>query len=178
MSEIATLRSVPPASAPAAEGNVPPGASPSAIAAALVWQWRRGTGPDPRLAQAAAARRRGVIGAVVGLVVAAILFHWRPTAAAAIAAVAVLLGLLALVSPLGGYRHVMRLVDLFAHGVGVVMTWLLMGIAWVFVFLPGGLLLRATGKLRITRGADARQASYWTPAQEVAPGIEPYKKSF
>jgi len=176
MSEIAALSSVPPAAAPA--GSEGEASSPAAVAAALVWQWRRGSAPAARGAQAAAARKKGAIGAVVGLAVAALVFRWRPHAAEGIAAVAVLMGLLALASPLGAYRQVMRLVDVFAHGVGVVMTWLLMALAWLLVFLPGGLLLRAMGKLRITRGADARQASYWSAAHDVPPGIESYTKSF
>src|SRR4051812_962865 len=108
MSEIAALSgSGPSAAAPAS------GPSASEAAAALVWQWDRGVPPDLRPRQAAAARKRGAIGALVGLLVAAALFHWRPRTAEVVAVVAVLAGLLALVSPLGGYRLLTRGLDAF-----------------------------------------------------------------
>ena len=88
------------------------------------------------------------------------------------------LALLAIVSPLGAYRQVMRFFDLFAHAVGVVMTWVLLGVAWLLVFLPVGLALRAGGKLRITKKPAPQLGSYWSPAQDVAPGIAPYEKPF
>jgi hypothetical protein len=183
MSDIAALPGTPSAQAPGAQTAAAPAAAArpqaaSARAAALMWQWRRADDGAARARQAAAARKKGAWGGAIGLAVATALWFWKPGMATVVAAVAVLLALLALASPLGAYKQIMRVFDLFAHGVGVVMTWVLMSLAWLLVFLPAGLLLRAAGKLRITKGPAAQLASYWSPAQDVAPGIEPYKKPF
>ena len=173
MSEIAAL----PGGGPSAVGAASRRPA-SEAAAALVWQWQQGAAPDPRPRPAAAARRRGAIGALVGLLIAAALFHWRPRTAEVVAVVAVLTGLLALVSPLGGYRQLMRAVDAFARWVGTTMTWVLMSVVWLLVFLPVGLLLRAGHKLRITRAPEPRLPSYWSAATKVDEGIAPYQKPF
>jgi hypothetical protein len=95
---------------------------------AVVWDWNRtGTGDDPNEAKRnAAARKRGVIGGLIGLLVAAaVYFFWRPGLAYVIAAVSLALALLALAAP-PAYRKVAGLLDRFGHAVGMAMTWLLM----------------------------------------------------
>jgi hypothetical protein len=148
-----------------------------AAAAATVWRWReKETGTD-RPRAASAARKKGVLGGLIGLAVAGALSFWRPNFAMFVAAIAVLMTLLALASPLGGFRRLTALLDAFAHAVGVAVTWLLMTIAYSLLFLPAGLLLRAAGKLGITRHGDARLASYWRDAK-MPTGIDAYRKPF
>jgi hypothetical protein len=153
-------------------------AASRAAAAATVWRWReKESGPDRSLA-AAAARKKGALGGLIGLTVAGALSFWRPNLAIVVAAIAVLTMLLALVSPLGGFRRFTALLDAFAHGVGVAVTWLLMTVAYYLLFLPVGLLLRAAGKLGITRHGDVRLASYWREAKPPAGGLDAYRKPF
>ena len=148
-----------------------------AAAAATVWRWReKETGTD-RARAAAAARKKGALGGLIGLAVAGALSFWKPNLAMVVAAVALLMATLALASPLGGFRRVTAVLDSFAHAVGVAVTWLLMTIAYYLLFLPAGLLLRAAGKLGITRHGDARLASYWREAK-MPTGIDAYRKPF
>jgi VIT1/CCC1 family predicted Fe2+/Mn2+ transporter len=152
-----------------------------AEASSVAWSWRdRAAGEAvAREREAAANRRKGVIGALIGLAVAALLyfvFH-RPVAAAVVAAIAVLIVLLALASPLGLYKGLTRALDRFAHAVGSGMTWVLMPVLFYVVFLPIGLLLRTRGKLAISKSADPRLSTYWkTPERERTP--ESYRKQF
>ncbi len=152
-----------------------------AEASSIAWSWRdRAAGEAAaRDREAAANRRKGVIGGVIGLAVAAVIyfvFH-RPVAAAVVAAIAVLIGLLALASPLGLYKGLTRALDRFAHAVGSVLTWILMPVLFYLVFLPMGLLLRARGKLAISKSADPRMPTYWkTTERERTP--ESYRKQF
>ena len=152
-----------------------------AEASSVAWSWRdRAAGEAAaREREAAANRRKGVIGALIGLAVAALLyfvFH-RPGAAAVVGAIAVVIGLLALASPLGLYKGLTRALDRFAHAVGSAVTWVLMPILFYVVFLPIGLLLRSRGKLAISKSADPRLTTYWkTPERERTP--ESYRKQF
>ncbi len=151
-------------------------------AAALVWDWRgreaRQAGADAR--EAAGARRRGLIGLGVGLGVAA-LIHFvlhRPRVALVVAGIAALLALLALVSPRGLYRQAMRGLDLFAHGVGTGVTWILMALLYFLLFLPVGLLLRAGRKLGIAKHYDPKLASYWKEPQARPGTLDAYRRQF
>lgn len=152
-----------------------------AEASSVAWSWRdRAAGnAEAQAREAAANRRKGVIGALIGLTVAALLyfvFH-RPMAAAVVAGIAILIGLLALASPLGLYKGLTRALDRFAHFVGSGVTWVLMPILFYVVFLPIGLLLRMRGKLAISKSADPRMTTYWkTTERERTP--ESYRKQF
>ena len=66
----------------------------------------------------------------------------------------------------------------FARVVGVALTWLLMGLAYYLLFLPVGLFLRATGKLRLEKRPDAARPSYWRPATRRPPGLDAYRRQF
>lgn len=152
-----------------------------AEASSVAWSWRdRAAGEAmEREREAAANRRKGVIGALIGLAVAALLyfvFH-RPVAAAVVAGIAVVIALLALASPLGLYKGLTRALDRFAHAVGSGVTWVLMPVLFYVVFLPIGLLLRARGKLAISKNADPRMPTYWKSTErERTP--ESYRKQF
>jgi len=152
---------------------------------ALVWNWRAtagdkagATGPHGSAA-AAAARRQGVIGGAVGLAAAALAFllH-RAGLAAAVAAVSLTIALLALAAPLTLYRRLRDALDRFGHGVGVAVTWVLMTVLFYLLFLPVGLVMRATGKLAFTRFADPGIDSYWTSTEGRIPTPESYRKQF
>lgn len=147
-------------------------------AAEGAWQWRRAPEDDSTARAASAARRRGILGGAIGLLVASGLYLWKPHAALLVASIAVATTLLALVSPLGGFRRLTLVLEAFARGLGLAMTWLLMGLAYYLLFLPCGLLLRAAGRLRITRGADGGRASYWEESTAAPASLESYRRPF
>ena len=94
---------------------------PNAQASSIAWNWRdRASRADAaRAREAASNRTRGLIGGAVGLAVAALLylvFH-KGTAAGVVAAIAVVIALTALASPLGAYKTLSRWLDRFAHAV-------------------------------------------------------------
>ena len=163
--------------APAPPVAPPAGSRPEAAAAAWPWRRRAADVEAPRRA-AAAQRRRGVIGGVVGSLVALLLWQWRPTMALVVLAIATLLTLLALVSPLGAFRQVSRALEAFARGVGLALTWVLMTVVYYGLFLPVGLLLRARGRLRLRKRLDPAAPSYWTPVPERQRTLDGYRRQF
>ncbi|HVR09017.1 MAG TPA: hypothetical protein VMW75_13290 [Thermoanaerobaculia bacterium] len=146
----------------------------------LVWNWRAAADAGDARGEAAAARRQGAIGGGVGLAVAAALaFLLRRTGlAAAVAAVAIAVALLALATPLTLYRQLRGALDRLGSWVGTAVTWLLMTVLFYLLFLPVGLVLRATGKLAFTRFADPALATYWTTTADRVPTAESYRKQF
>jgi len=155
---------------------------PNAQASSVAWSWRdRAAGLEAaRAREAASNRTKGLIGGVIGLAVAALfylVFH-KVRTAEVIAAVAVLVALTALASPLGAYKTLSRWLDRFAHAVGSAVTWVLMTVLFYVVFLPAGLILRR--KLAVTKGADKRLPTYWiaTEERERARTPESYRKQF
>lgn len=152
--------------------------SPSAV----IWQWRRDSAAEARALAAAArgARVRGAIQGCVGLAVAllvAFVFH-RPTIASVIASIAGIVTLVALVSPLGGFRWLTGLVEKLGRAIGLAMTWILMPLIYFLFFLPVGLYLRARGKTGITRGADPKLPTYWISTEAHPSGAETYERQF
>jgi hypothetical protein len=148
---------------------------------AAIWRWNGGeTTAQERGREAAAARRRGLLGGVIGLAVAALFYFLfkRPVAAAVIAAVALLFTLLALLAPLTAYKSVTRALDRFAYAVGTAVTWVLLTLLYYIFFLPLGWFLRARGKLAITRSFDPRLPSYWTSLESRARTPESYRRQF
>lgn len=151
--------------------------------AALVWNWRRAEGKDSSQAdeakQNAAARKKGVIGGVVGLTVAAIIYFYfeRPILAAVVAGIALVLTLLAFLAP-AAHRKVQGLLDRFAHGVGMAVTWVLMTVLYYLLFLPVGLFLRARKRLAVTQHPDRRLPSYWSSTEDRPWTAESYRKQF
>jgi hypothetical protein len=97
---------------------------------------------------------------VVGLVVAALLALWKPLFAAVVAAIALLLLAIALATP-GAYARIAAGLERFGHWVGRAMTWLLMPLLYYLLFFPVGLVLRTTGKLRVTRRPEPARTTYW-----------------
>jgi hypothetical protein len=148
---------------------------------AVVWRWSGGeTEPQKRAREAAAARKRGLLGGVIGLAVAAVFYFLlkRQEAAAVIASIALLFTLLALLAPLTAYKSVTRALDRFAHVLGMAVTWLLLTLMYFLFFLPLGWFLRTRGKLAITRSFDPRLPSYWTSLEDRARAPESYRRQF
>jgi hypothetical protein len=145
---------------------------------AVIWNWRQAGDPQAKVREAAAARKRGLLGGVLGLAAAAVIHHFKPMAGIVVAAVALFFLILALASPLGLYRRLTELLDRFAHVVGAAVTWVLMTVLYYVFFLPVGLFLRAGGKLGITHGFDRRLASYWTKAAARPHDPAVYRKQF
>ena len=146
---------------------------------AVVWNWRaadKQTGADPAR-EAAAARRRGLLGLVIGLLAAALLFFWKPVLAGVVAAISLILALIAFAAPLTLHKKVTRALDAFARGVGMAVTWVLMPLLYYLLFLPVGLLLRARRRLGITRTPDPALATYWKPTLRDK-SAESYRKQF
>jgi|GEM_PF-1949330 len=156
------------------ESDSLPEAAPADPVTATVWPWWRdaGSGPDsPTGRQAASQARRGAaLRTLVGLAIAALLLLWKPWLAAVVAVISLLVLALALASPLGLYARFEHALDRLAHGVGLAVTWVLMPILYLVLFLPVGLLLRATGKLRLTRRPDPAATTYWRSPREDADG--------
>ena len=86
------------------------------------------------------------------------------------------LTLLALLAP-AAHARVEQGMKAFGRLVAAVLTWLLMPVLFYLVFLPTGLLLRARGRLRITRRPDPSLTTYWAePARTPTP--ESYRRQF
>jgi hypothetical protein len=155
---------------------------PRAEASAIAWDWRGRSRveAEKRANEARSLRIRGAIGGAVGLTVAALLYFvaHRETAAMVVAAIAVILALLALVAPLTAFKKVSGVLEAFARGVASAVTWVLMTLLYYVVFLPVGLVLRGRGKLAITKGADRRLATYWTPTEGRETPLESYRRQF
>jgi hypothetical protein len=154
----------------------------AARAAGTVWQWRRrdSGGDAARKRAAAAARVQGLIGLGVGLTVAAVLRFWlgHPRMALVVAGISVALALIALLSPTGVQPKVAAALQRFGRLVGTAVTWVLMTLTYALLFVPVGLFLRATGKLRLQKAYDARRASYWQPAADRPPSLDRYRRQF
>jgi hypothetical protein len=144
-------------------------------AAAVIWRWR----PSQEEGSVAArGRRRGLVRGAVGLGVAVLLGLWKPVVGAVAAVLAVALLAVALASPGGLYPRVERWLAAFARSVAVAVSWLTLTVVHVFVFLPLGLLLRATGRLRITRALDPEATTYWRPADVSGGGPRSHERQF
>jgi hypothetical protein len=156
-------------------------------ASSPVWNWRAAAADAAapgerrrRAREAAAARRQGAIGGGVGLAVAAAI-AWplhRPGLATAVAAVALLVALLAVATPLTLYRWLRSALDRLGHWVGTAVTWLLMTLLFYLLFLPVGLAMRAMGKLALTRFAEPNLITYWTSTADRGHPAESYRKQF
>jgi hypothetical protein len=152
------------------------------VPSTVVWDWRAraGAAEARRAREAAEIRRRGLLGAVIGLAVAAVVwFLWkRPVPAVVIATVALLLSLPGLAAPLTAGRQVARGLDRLAYGVGLGVTWVLMTLLFYLLFLPVGLLLRARGRLRIARAWEPQRPTYWVSTGERPRTPESYRRQF
>ena len=130
-------------------------------ASEAIWSWRAGgveTGPER---SAVCARRQGMVRAGIALAVAALLALWKPVLGAVAGGVALVLLTLALASPGGLSRRVEGWIATFARAAGTAVSLVTLTVLHVLVLTPLGLMLRATGQLRIERSPEPDAASYW-----------------
>ena len=132
-------------------------------AAAVVWDWRNraaGVGGPA----ASRVRLRGLLQAVVAaLFGGALFFFWSRTIGSVVLAVASLVGLSALASPLGLFAAIERLFLALGRATGRVLTWLLLVPVFYAFFAPFGQLLRRGRRDRLKRQLEPDAASYWEP---------------
>jgi hypothetical protein len=154
----------------------------SKAAAAVSWKWREKAGnPEAaRAREAAAARKQGLVGLSIGLAVAMIFYFalGRHRMALAVAAVAAVLALVAFLFPLTLHKKIAAGLAAFGHAFGTAVTWILMTFLYYVLFLPVGLFLRKTGKLRIAGGPERAASTYWTSTEERQPTLESYRRQF
>lgn len=136
------------------------------------WTWAAGRRREETSASSpqtvARARRRGLARGALGLAVAAGIALWRPALGAVVGAVAVGVLLSALLAPRSLYPRLESWLEAFARGVGTAVSWTTLTVVHLLVFLPLGVLLRATGSLRIATDLDPEAATYWRPADSTA----------
>jgi hypothetical protein len=101
--------------------------------------------------------------AVAALLGGAILFFWSRAIGTVVLAVASIVGLSALVSPLGLYAAIERLFLALGRATGRVLTWVLLVPVFYGFFAPFGSLLRRGRRDRLKRRLEPDAASYWEP---------------
>ncbi|MCB1150238.1 hypothetical protein KDK88_01730 [bacterium] len=141
---------------------------------AVVWNWRHAA----PAASGGHARRRGLIQTAVILAVAAGLRwglgHELPAMIAAGVA-AVVLGTSQAVP--GAFAAIEGFGKRLGFWVGTALTWLTLVPLWLLVFLPAGLILKATGRDPLHRKPHAPGLTYWIPRRS-RPAPEDYARQF
>ncbi|MFC1609860.1 hypothetical protein ACFL6C_02790 [Myxococcota bacterium] len=136
-------------------------------AAAAVWRSGDKTAKSrPRL--------RGLIQALIGALATA-LFAWldKTTLACIVGGIAGFVFLSALLSPHGLLAVMNGVVARLAHGIGMMVTWLVMVPVFTLFFTPFGLLLRRGQRDPLKRQMAAQTTTYWR--QRSDPGSEPHR---
>ncbi len=129
-------------------------------ASASIWRWRDAT--EDRGRAASSQRRAGVIRALVGLTAGGLLYYFeRPIVAGVAWSISGLTLVLALVSPLGAYAALDRLVARAGRGVGLVLTWLLLAPAYYLVLTPLAWAIRLR-RDPLRRTLEPERESYWS----------------
>ena len=133
----------------------------------------RSISPPSEAMQAAALRRSGSLRALVPLAAGALLF-WlgRPIASSIAVGLGALTLVLALVSPTRGYLALSRAIARLGEGVGLVLSWVLLGPVFFLFFVPFGLLGRRGRGDRIGRTFDRTATTYWITRPERSPEAE------
>ena len=157
----------------------------SPAAAAAVWRWRDAT---PAFAAAArrerrhrrhALRRQGSVRALVGAAVGGVLLLVGATILARVAWVGAGLVLLAaLASPDGLYSAIGRGLALLGHGIGRLLTIVLLTPVYGLFFVPFGRLLRRGRRDKLERWFDKSAASYWHRRSDAARTKASYERAF
>lgn len=150
-------------------------------AAAVVWDWQ---GKATRSASsaggsAARARRKGLVQAAVSALLGATLFaFWSQAIGTVVLTIASIVGLSALVSPLGLYAAIERLLLWLGHATGRLLTWLLLAPVFYGFFVPFGLLLRRGRRDRLKRRLDPDAPSYWEAHAGLTAASSSYEKQY
>ncbi|HJO24217.1 MAG: hypothetical protein QF890_03210 [Myxococcota bacterium] len=152
---------------------------PEAAAAIWSWQERRPAAPPAHLPDAWPARRRALLqavpGAAIGLLVYAWLSTWFGTVILTVTGVVLLVGLL---SPRVLYAGIERLLATLAAGLTAGVTWIVVGVLLVLVFMPFGWLFRRGRADRMQRFFDADASSYWQPVAQQKPEPSSYERLY
>lgn len=98
-------------------------------------------------------------------------WHWRGPALAALAITTGALLLLAVFAP-RAYAPVFRVLDLIVHGILQTITWTLLGLVFVIVFIPGHLVLALRRSDPLDRRPTTKRTTAW---HEVRPSIDAAK---
>lgn len=144
-------------------------------ASAAVWRWRPGESADP---PAGGVRRHGLLRGALGLGVAALLALWQPVLGAVAAALAVAFLAVALASPRRLHPRLERVLEGFARALAAAVSWATLTLVHLLVFLPLGLLLRATGRLRFVRTPDPGASTYWRAPDTARPDARSHERQF
>jgi hypothetical protein len=109
-------------------------------------------------------RTKGLVqAAVAALFGGALLVFWSKTIGSIVLAVASIVGLSALASPLGLYAAIERLFLALGRATGRVLTWVLLVPVFYGFFMPFGQLLRRGRRDRLKRRLEPDAATYWEP---------------
>lgn len=102
--------------------------------------------------------------ATAALAGAGVLFAWRGgPVAAAVLAIAALLAVLAWASP-RGYEPVQRALDRLVQWILTGVTWVLLSLVFIVIFVPGRLLL---GRTRRRRSRNKNADTFWRNCRKV-----------
>ena len=145
-----------------------------------MWPWREATsvaqaGPDP----AAAARKEGLIRALVGLAIGTLIFFfWHKTVAYIAFGIAGFTLLASLISPLGLYAAISRGIEKFAGWVGQAIAWILLPILFFLFIMPFGLLWRTGRRDKMERFMEPEKPSYWASRGDADRDPSFYERQF
>ena len=130
-------------------------------AAAEIWVWRPAPPPPPPAT--GRVRIRGALQAAVGLSVAGTLaWFGHRTPALVIGSVASVIGLSAMLSPLGLFAAIEHAFTVLAGWIGKALTWVLLPLIFYVFFVPFSALFRRGRRDAMRRFFDREATSYWT----------------
>jgi SNF family Na+-dependent transporter len=115
----------------------------------------------------------------VGLA-AGLLLAWlaSPRLGLVVASIASLISLAAWISPRGAYARIERAFEALGRGIGSAMSWILMPILFVMIFLPFGVLTRRGSKDPLKRFFEASASSYWKVRDPEREAERSYQRPF
>lgn len=130
-------------------------------AAAAIWSWRpAGAASHPATGPI---RLRGALQATAGLTVAgALAWFGHRTPAVVVGAIASVIGLSALVSPLGVFAAIEHAFTVLGTWFGKALTWLVLPMIFYAFFVPFGALFRRGRRDSMRRYFDRETPTYWT----------------
>ncbi len=137
-----------------------------------IWRWQEGGNAKARGPSASALRQHGTLRGVIGLCVAtAFWFTHHAPLATVVASIATVTLLASLLSPLGLYAKLTAALDVFARGVGIALTWLILVPVYFLIITPVGLILGTGSRDPLKRRWSAQTTTFWTdrPATDDAP---------
>lgn len=143
-----------------------------------IWDWRGATATgsaDP----AAALRRTGLIQALVGAAVAALLWAFdRPLLAAIVGSIAAFTLVAALASPTGLYAAIHRGLAVLGGWIGRFLTVVLLTPLFFGFFAVFGGLFRRGSRDKLDRRLDPDAPTYWRQRDDGEPSRDRYERHF